>query len=60
MAENQKGGEVRFTVSAQNYAYLQWLVENTVLGQTRNEVAKQVLTERLADMRQENYRDKAT
>lgn len=53
-------GEVRFTVSAQLYGYLEWLAKNTVLGKTENEVAKQVLTQRLTEMRSETYRDRSS
>jgi hypothetical protein len=61
---NNDGGsmatnEVRFTVSPQLYAYLEWLKDNTVLGRTENEVAQQVLTQRLTEMRGERYRDRA-
>lgn len=55
--EDEKPGEVRFTPSLAMWKYLGWLVRNTVLGKTENEVAKQVLTDRLAEMRQEDYRD---
>lgn len=51
--------EVRFTPSPQLWKYLGWLAENTVLGRDEREVAKQVLTDRLAEMRQETYRDKS-
>ena len=50
--------ELRFTVSDTLYEYLRWLSENTVLGKSENEVAQQVLTQRLTEMRQESYRDK--
>jgi hypothetical protein len=50
-------GEVRFTTSGHLWKYLGWLSRNTVLGKTENEVAKQVLTDSLAKMRQEDYRD---
>jgi hypothetical protein len=55
--EPDKTGEVRITVSGQLYRYLTWLMDHTVLGKTENEVAKQVLTQRLTEMRQEDYRD---
>ncbi|HEX4055939.1 MAG TPA: hypothetical protein VHX86_16875 [Tepidisphaeraceae bacterium] len=58
MAEEPENGDVRFTVSANHYAYLSWLVRNTVLGRSENEVAKQILTQRLTEMRQEDYRDR--
>ena len=49
---------VRFSASAQLWNYLGWLSKNTLLGKTENEVARQVLTDKLAEMRQEDYRDK--
>jgi hypothetical protein len=52
-----KAGDVRFTVSAQLFKYLGWLSRHTLLGRSENDVARQVLTEALARMRQENYRD---
>jgi hypothetical protein len=55
--EAKKEGELRFTVSAEQWAYLGWLTRNTVLGRTEPEVARQVLTDRLSEMRQEDYRD---
>lgn len=55
--EPEKAGEVRFTPSAQLWKYLGWLARNTVLGKSENDVARQVLTEKLAEMRQEDYRD---
>ena len=51
-------GDVRFSVSPRAFRYLTWLVQNTVLGRTENEVARQVLTDRLAEMREEKYRDR--
>jgi hypothetical protein len=56
--EPERGGEVRFTPSPNQWAYLGWLVRNTLLGKTENEVAKQLLTTKLAEMRQEDYRDR--
>lgn len=56
-AESEKGGEVRFRPSLAMWKYLGWLSRNTVLGRSENEVAQQVLTDRLAEMRQEDYRD---
>ncbi|QKC83294.1 hypothetical protein EB232_18205 [Mesorhizobium sp. NZP2077] len=55
--DQDKSGEVRFTVSSQTMKYLAWLSRHTVLGKGENEVARQVLTQRLAEMRQEDYRD---
>lgn len=55
--ESEKAGEVRFTPSLPLWKYLGWLSRNTVLGKTENDVARQVLTDKLAEMRQEDYRD---
>lgn len=55
--DEEKGGEVRFTVSANLWRYLGWLARNTVLGRNENEVARQVLTAQLAEMRSETYSD---
>jgi hypothetical protein len=57
--ETGKCGEVRFTTSPQLWKYLGWLVQNTLLGKTENEVAKQLLTTKLSEMRQEDYRDRS-
>jgi hypothetical protein len=54
---DEKAGEVRFTPSVPLWKYLGWLSRNTLLGRTENDVARQILTERLATMRQEDYRD---
>jgi hypothetical protein len=54
----EKGGEIRFTVSATLYRYLGWLAQHQVLGKTENDVARQVLTNALALMRDENYKDR--
>jgi hypothetical protein len=53
----EKPGEVRFTPSLSLWKYLGWLARNTVLGRDENEVARQVLTDRLSDMRREDYGD---
>ena len=55
--EEEKAGEVRFTPSLAFWKYLGWLSRNTVLGRTENDVARQILTGKLAEMRQEDYRD---
>jgi len=55
--EDDKLGEVRFTPSLPMWKYLGWLARNTILGKSENEVARQILTERLAAMRQEDYRE---
>jgi len=49
-------GEVRFTPSPKLWAYLTWLSQHTVLGKNPNEVAEQVLTQRLSEMREEDYK----
>ncbi len=57
-SDSEKGGEaMRLVLSSQVWNYLGWLARNTVLGKDEKEVAKQVLTDRLAEMRQEDYRD---
>ena len=56
-SEAEKAGEVRFTPSLPLWKYLGWLSRNTVLGRTENDVARQLLTDKLAEIRQEDYRD---
>lgn len=56
-ADDEKGEQVRFTAPPQAWKYLGWLMRNSVLGRTENEVARQLLIEKLAEMRQENYND---
>ena len=60
MTPDRKREDIRFTVSPANHTYLGWLVKNTVLGNSENEVAKHLLTRRLAEMRQEDYRDNSS
>jgi hypothetical protein len=55
-SEEEKG-EVRFTPPPQVWKYLNWLSRNTLLGKDEREVARQVLISKLAEMRQEDYRD---
>ena len=55
--EGKKEGELRFVISAEQWAYLGWLRRNTVLGRNETEVARQILTARLSEMRQENFQD---
>jgi len=57
MADEPEKREIRFTVSGPLFSYLGWLVRNTVLGRTENDVARQILTQRLSEMRQEDFRD---
>lgn len=56
MVEEPEKRELRFTVSSPLFAYLGWLVRHTVLGRTENDVARQILTQRLSEMRQEEFR----
>jgi hypothetical protein len=56
-SEEEKSGEVRFTPPAQVWKYLGWLSRHTLLGKDEREVARQVLINKLAEMRQEDYRD---
>ncbi|MEY9592512.1 hypothetical protein ABIA06_004803 [Bradyrhizobium yuanmingense] len=56
-AGEEKAGEIRFTPSLSLWKYLGWLSRNSLLGRTEADVARQVLTARLAEMRQEDYRD---
>jgi hypothetical protein len=55
--DGKSGEQVRFTAAPQVWKYLGWLARNTVLGKSEHEVAKQLLIEKLAEMRQEDYRD---
>jgi hypothetical protein len=55
--ETETGGEVRFKVSPQQWAYLGWLARNTVLGPNEQAVARQVLAQRLSEMRGERFED---
>ena len=56
MAKAGKYPEVRFTVSAKFFEYLAWLAKETVLGKTENDVAQQILTDRLSEMKDEIYK----
>jgi len=55
--EADRAGEVRFTPPPQTWKYLGWLARNTVLGKNENEVARQLLIEKLSEMRQEDFKD---
>lgn len=57
--DDERGKELRFGVNARTYGYLGWLVKNTTLGRTENEVAKQVLADTLSKMSGESYRDRS-
>jgi hypothetical protein len=56
-AEAEKPLEIRFMPPPQVWKYLGWLARNSLLGKTEQEVARQVLITKLAEMRQESYRD---
>jgi hypothetical protein len=53
----ERAKEIRFTPSLSLWKYLGWLSRNTVLGRDETEVARQVLTDRLSEMRREEYSD---
>jgi hypothetical protein len=55
----EETGEVRFTPPPLVWKYLKWLSRHTLLGKDEREVARQVLITKLAEMRQEDYRDPA-
>jgi hypothetical protein len=55
--EKEKASEVRFVPSPQLWKYLGWLARNTLLGKNEHEVAKQILTSKLTEMRREEYHD---
>ncbi len=50
------GGLVRFTAGAPLWTYLNWLSKHTVLGKNPNEVAQQILVQRLSEMRAEEFK----
>ena len=54
---DEKAGDIRFTPSVPFWKYLGWLSRNTLLGRNENDVARQILTSRLAEMRHEEYSD---
>jgi hypothetical protein len=56
-AVDEEKGEVRFTPPPNVWKYLGWLSKHTLLGKDEREVARQVLIMKLAEMRQENYKD---
>lgn len=51
-----KRPEVRFYVSLRLWKYLEWVGRHSVLGEDPNEVAERILVQRLAEMRQEDYK----
>ena len=46
---------LRITVSPKMREYLVWLSDNTLLGNSDNEVARYLLTKSLEEMRQNGY-----
>jgi len=53
----EKVSEIRFMPPPAVWKYLGWLSRNTLLGKTEQEVARQLLIDKLTEMRQESYRD---
>lgn len=51
-----KDPEVRFRVTKRVWEYLEWVSRHSVIGDGPNEVAEHILLERLAAMRQEDYK----
>jgi len=54
---DQDGGQVRFKPSPQLWKYLNGLSRSTLLGKSESDVAEHILTQRLTEMRQEDYKD---
>jgi hypothetical protein len=50
-------GEVRFKPTPRVWRYLGWLARHSILGETESEVAKNILLQRLAEMRGEDYKE---
>jgi hypothetical protein len=55
MADKPK--EIRFTPSPRVWAYLQWLADNTLLGDTPTDVAHQLLLRQLNEMKGDEYKN---
>lgn len=51
-----KDPEIRFRVTKRVWEYLEWVSRHSVLGEHPNDIAERVLLERLAAMRQEDYK----
>jgi hypothetical protein len=47
--------EFRWQLSRRQWAYLEWLVNNTSMGRTRKDVAQFLLTQKIQEMRLANY-----
>jgi hypothetical protein len=56
----EKSRPIRMAVSPTLFAYLTVLRQRTMLGASENDVAKYILTQRLEQMRAENYHEKQT
>jgi hypothetical protein len=56
--KKEKTELIRMRVSANLYAYLTHLKGNTMLGASENDVALYLLTARLEEMRQKEYRER--
>ena len=48
--------EVRFNVTPRVWEYLDWLSRHSVMGKSANDIAERILIQRLAEMRQEDYK----
>jgi hypothetical protein len=53
----KKTHDLRIRVSAKLHDYLGILAETTMLGTSENDVAEYLLTQRLEQMRRENYHE---
>jgi len=47
--------EFRWQLSKRQWAYLEWLVNNTGMGRTRKDVAQFLLTQKIQEMRLKPY-----
>ena len=47
--------EFRWQLSRRQWAYLEWLVNNTGMGRTRKDVAQFLLTQKIQEMRLSGY-----
>jgi len=47
--------EFRWQLSKRQWAYLEWLVNNTGIGRTRKDVAQFLLTQKIQEMRNSFY-----
>lgn len=55
--KKEKTKLIRMNVSSTLFAYLTMLKQETMLGASENDVAKYILTQRLEQMRNENYHE---